>query len=138
MIIVVDTNILFSAFLSCNSSFHEILLNKKYQFIAPNFIFVELFKYKEKILKHSKLNENELLELINTTISCIRFISYEFISGENLGRAIDLCCDIDLKDAVFVALTLEFNAVLWTGDKRLIEGLSKKGFVNFFDISTFT
>ncbi len=33
-----------------------------------------------------------------------------------------------MKDISFVALTLEMNAKLWTGDKKLYSGLREKGF----------
>ncbi|MCH7756323.1 DNA-binding protein, partial [candidate division KSB1 bacterium] len=32
----------------------------------------------------------------------------------------------------FVALALEFEAEIWSGDKKLIIGLKKKGFNRFF------
>ena len=134
MIIVVDTNILFSALLSHHSSFHEVLQNKQHKLVAPNFIFVELFKYKEKILKHSKVEEGELLELLDTLISRVRFISIDFISPENLRKGLELCSQVDLKDSVFVALAIELNALLWTGDKKLKMGLTTKGFDQFFNM----
>lgn len=39
-----------------------------------------------------------------------------------------LCRDVDENDTAYVALTLELDAVLWTGDKELETGLRKKGF----------
>jgi predicted nucleic acid-binding protein len=133
MIIVVDTNIVFSALLSHRSAFHEILQNKQHRFVAPNFIFVELFKYKEKISKHSKLESGELLELLDSLIARVRFIPIDFISSENLRKGLELCSQVDLKDSVFVALTIELNALLWTGDNKLKTGLIAKGFNQFFN-----
>ena len=132
MIIVVDTNIVFSALLSHNSAILQTLLRKEYEFVSPSFIFVELFKYKEKILRHSKLTETELLELMTEVVSRVKFISHDFISAENLSKAIGLCKDIDIKDTVFVALAIELNAALWTGDKGLKAALNIKGFDQFF------
>lgn len=63
--IVIDTNIIFSSFLSRNSKLRDIILNNK--IYAPNFLFFEIFNHKEKILKYSKLNNSELLELIHLT-----------------------------------------------------------------------
>jgi len=45
-----------------------------------------------------------------------------------------LCKDIDESDTPFVALTIELKALLWTGDKKLKEGLKKKGFISFFEL----
>lgn len=41
--------------------------------------------------------------------------------------------DIDLKDMVYVALTLEIDGKLWTGDHQLRQGLLQKGFDQFID-----
>ena len=48
-----------------------------------------------------------------------------------------MCKEIDLKDISFVALALELDALLWTGDKKLKEGLENRHFINFMSESDF-
>jgi predicted nucleic acid-binding protein len=36
--------------------------------------------------------------------------------------------EIDKKDLLFIALSIQTGFKLWTGDKKLMEGLKKKGF----------
>jgi predicted nucleic acid-binding protein len=43
-----------------------------------------------------------------------------------------LCHDIDPTDTPHIALTLTLDGRLWTGDRRLMEGLKRKGFERFF------
>ena len=43
-------------------------------------------------------------------------------------EAYQLTFDIDEKDTPFIATTISLNSILWTGDKKLITGLRKKGF----------
>jgi len=136
MIVIVDSNILFSALLAHKSIHLDTLENKAYEFFAPNFIFTEIFKYKEKILKHSKLTEIELLEVLNNLFARIQLVPHHFISLSNRKKASELCENIDSKDAVFVALTIELNGLLWTGDKKLKTGLAEKGFQRFFTNNT--
>jgi predicted nucleic acid-binding protein len=58
----------------------------------------------------------------------LKFIRPDLISKNNMQKALDLCKDIDEKDTIYVALTLELKGRLWTGDKKLINGLEKKKF----------
>ena len=64
----------------------------------------------------------------------MNFYNEKSISLVSRQSAYDLCKTIDLKDTVFVALSFELNAPLWTGDKKLKKGLLAKGFTNFFEI----
>lgn len=50
------------------------------------------------------------------------------ISAKSWDRAINMVKNVDEFDAPFLALTLELNAFLWTGDKKLISGLRKLKF----------
>ena len=61
-----------------------------------------------------------------TIFEQINFISEELIKSVKCSEAIELVSDIDEDDTPFVALALELNAFLWTGDKKLIDGLASK------------
>lgn len=130
--IVVDTNLIFSALISSSSSIRDLLLEGQYDLYAPNYIITEIFKYKEKMLKYSKLNEEDFYVYLNGVIERIRFTPLDFISLESRQKAYELCKDVDIKDTPFVALAIELDVPLWTGDKKLIKGLEQKGFNNFF------
>lgn len=134
--VVVDTNVLFSFIISENENFKKFIYSKEFSFFSPNFVFVELFRYKEKILKYSKSNDNDLYELINWTINLINFVNEDFVSKESKKIAINLCKNIDEYDIPFVSLAIELDAYLWTLDKKLKSGLKKKGFNKFFDAIT--
>ena len=132
MKIVVDTNILFSMLLFKNEQHRALLFSKEYQFYCPNYVFVELFKHKENILRCAKASESDVYEYLNHILEQIRFVNPELISPANKENAYLLCADIDANDTVFIALTLELDALLWTGDKILRDGLKNKGFMKFF------
>lgn len=130
--IIVDTNIVFSALINKNSKIASALLQSERSFLMPKYGFVELFKHKEKIATVSKHNPDEVLELLYELIRHIDFFDENSISGEALQKAWELVQNIDPKDLLFVALTLEMDGLLWTGDNQLRSGLCAKGFNDFF------
>lgn len=112
-----------------------MLQKEDHNFFCPNYFFSEIFKYKEKILTYSNLDESELHEYLIRILDRIQFTRYDFISRENRQTALELCKNIDEKDTPFVALALELDAKVWTGDKKLITGLKEKGFSKIVDFS---
>ncbi len=137
MIVIVDTNILFSSLRSKNSTFRDKLFIPSHTFYTPNFLIVELFKHKERIFKKSNASGDEINEFLNKILQRIHFINEETISISNFQNAYSLCQGIDEADTPFVALTLELDGKLWTMDKVLKKGLAKKGFHKFIDNEDF-
>ena len=58
----------------------------------------------------------------------LQVIHEEDIPKEAWEKAAKLCADVDPKDTVYIAASMMLNALLWTGDKKLTEGLQKRGF----------
>ena len=131
--IIVDTNIVFSALVNKNSPIASFLLDPQRALLMPKFGFVELFKHKEKICKISKHSHDEILEILYELIRHIDFYDENMISVDALQKSWLLVKDIDPKDMLFVALTIEMDGLLWTGDTKLRTGLEAKGFSSFFE-----
>jgi predicted nucleic acid-binding protein len=131
--IIVDTNILFSALLSSKSSFANILFGSDFNFFVCEQVLVELFKRKEKLVRVSQLSEDEIVRIYQILLKRIALFKEDLISPNNRAAAYTLCQDIDESDTPHVALTLELKGLLWTGDKKLKEGLLRKGFNQFFE-----
>lgn len=129
---VIDTNIIFSMLILKNSRLRDAFFEKKVNWYAPNFVLVEIFKRKEKLLKYSHLTDSEMYELLYQIFQKIKFINEQIISRRNKAKAYELCREIDEHDTPIVALALELNASIWTGDKKLKDGLIHRGFDNFF------
>ena len=132
--VIIDTNILFSVLLSKENRYKFILFSKNIEFYTCNFLFVEIFKHKNKIQNISKLNEDEILCQLKTILSKITFIKEELIPQEIFNKAYFLTKDIDEKDTPFVALSIFLNGLLLTGDKKLKNHLKQKGFNNFYEL----
>jgi len=132
-IIIVDTNIVFSALLNAESKVGEILLNNENQldFYTSEHLRYEINKHKKKLLSLAKkLNDEKIDEIIYHVFSQIKFISDIQIPFENWVESAKLVRDIDKDDIQFVALTEYLGGQLWTGDKKLLNGLVAKGYQN--------
>jgi predicted nucleic acid-binding protein len=132
--IIVDTNIFFSSLLKKTNKFLDrIIKSKNNEFVSCRLVILELFKHKEKLLKNSNLSDDEIYDLYYLLLRKVEFYNEMQLLKEHLLEAESLCKDIDLKDTPFIALTLELDGKLWTGDKILKEGLKAKGFDRFFE-----
>ncbi len=129
MRIVVDTNIVFSALLNANTTMGEILLTlqDKFDFFAPELLRQELERYREKLGEASKLTDKQLNEASIRLLDRLTLVSEDLISELSWSKAHLLTKDVDEDDTPFVALSIELNAKLWTGDKKLTAGILGKG-----------
>lgn len=130
MIIVVDTNIIFSGLLNSDGFIGDILLNSgdSFEFYTPTIAMDELLRHKAKLLKLSGYTQNQFEFLLRVFFKEIQLIDLESINSDSLEKAEMLTHDVDIFDKPFVALSLELNAPLWTGDKKLVNGLNSKNF----------
>lgn len=133
--VVVDTNILFSALLRKSARFTEVLLTSDRRFLINELVLVELFKHKEKIVRLSHLTDEDIVHLFYELMRELELYKEELVAPSNRAKAAALCQDVDLTDAPHVAIVLETEGLLWTGDKKLKEGLRAKGFDRFFEPS---
>ena len=130
MLIVVDTNIIFSALVNSNSAIMDILVgsNKQILFYASDYTHIELKNHREKLKKASKLSDNEIDFSQYELFKYLRFITLATLPEDCWKEAEALVSEIDVDDIAFVALALYLHAHLWTGDKALYQGLKDKGF----------
>lgn len=136
MKIVVDTNIIFSAMLNPSATIGQIIIygqrHQQFEFFAPNLLKEEIKRHRNKIIEVSKSIDDITFEDIRDEIfRCVNFISEEQIPFEFWHDAIPLVRDTDMDDIAFVALAEYLDAKLWTGDKKLLSGIEKRGFTRF-------
>ena len=131
--VVIDANRIFSELIAANHQLRRAFTSlPKTRFICPKYVFVEIFKHKERIADASGLSEPEILSLLHSILERIEFIDEDSIRLGSWTEAWRLCRDVDENDTAYVALALDQDAELWTGDRVLEVGLRKKGFTRFF------
>jgi predicted nucleic acid-binding protein len=130
---VIDANILMSMLISGNASYKPIL--EFYDFYLPEFVLVEIEKYKSQLLSRTKMNEDEFFKWSILVFSKITVLPNYILSLESLEKSNLLLNDIDIKDTAYLALAIQLDLPLLTRDKPLLTGLKKKGFrrVTMFD-----
>ncbi len=133
MKVVLDTNIVFSAILNPQSNIGQILLNKdnKLQFYSVNYLLIELNNHKLKLSNLAKIDLNLIEKYIDFFTSKITFIDENEIPELIVIDSFELVKEIDPNDSLFVALAKFKDAKIWSGDKKLINGLLSKNYNNY-------
>jgi predicted nucleic acid-binding protein len=132
--VVVDANIAFKALVSGRGDLRDRLgPSAALEFFAPRFLFVELFRRKERLALAAKVSEAEMLEALHTLVNRVEFVNEANIPIGVWVEAHRLCRDVDEKDTPYVALTLHVDGRLWTDDDALKNGLRERGFDRFLE-----
>ncbi|MBI2672042.1 PIN domain-containing protein [Candidatus Woesearchaeota archaeon] len=118
MQIILDSNILFSALIK-DSIIRKIILNFKGFFLFPSFIFEELEKHYDELIKKSRLNKDEFEDLLDIILSKVLIVPSEVLL-KHKKEALEIVKDIDVDDVIFIACALAYDfSVVWSNDKNL-------------------
>ena len=122
MIVISDTNIIYSCFYKPDGVIATILKNekKKLQFIAPHFLL-------EEVQEHNNLTKLQAHNLLKEFTKNIVFYRVDDIPKKYIDRAQKIVKNIDPDDYPFIALHLQKGHKIWTCDLRLIKGLIEEG-----------
>lgn len=71
------------------------------------------------------------MDLLYAFFSHLELVNEAYIPFACWHEANRLAADLDSKDVPYLALTIHTNGWLWTGDKRLTDGLRARGFDRF-------
>ncbi len=117
MLLVVDTNIVFSALVTRGATL-DLLYFGGFELFSPEFIWSEISKYEKLIAKKSSLSFVEIeffLNKIKSNIATVPEKEYLYLKE----KALEILRD--KKDWTFLALALQLNAGIWSNDKEFKE-----------------
>ncbi len=126
MELVLDFNVVFSALYGGKVSVELFMLNHVFRemtFLVPAYFWEELERKKGKLMRITKLTEDELDFAMRIIKSQIIEIPAEVFS-EKLDEAEKL--SPDPKDVPYVALALTLEVPILTGDMKLRKGIGGK------------
>jgi len=122
MDLVVDANVIFASLIKDGVTI-ELFLKKDFDFYAPEFLFDEIQKHRETILKKTNRCPEELDEIFLLLRDRITIIPLEeFISFYKKAEEISP----DPNDAMYFALAMRLNVAIWSNEKKLKEQDSVK------------
>lgn len=117
MLLVVDANVVFSALVNKGETYQVFERNsrqKKFSFIAPEYMFLEIELKTAKLLSITALTANEVSDaylFIRKQIEMISFSEFSDTLAEAQKRNYD--------DAPYIALALKRRCAIFSGDKQL-------------------
>lgn len=131
MLLVVDSNILFTSFWE-NSTFNGIVKTKQVTLISPDYALKEIHKYAEEIKAKAKLSQQDFESNLQQLKENVHFIKEKDYKDtyKNIKAALthleedeqeEILLDID-----FLALSIAKNCSLWSNDKALKDKALKK------------
>jgi predicted nucleic acid-binding protein len=130
MKITIDTNIVFSAILNSQGRIGHLIINgsKYFKFFSINLLKQEIFRHEDKHLKSSGMSDIQFRQAFQLITDRITFLDEILLADDAIQEALAIVSGIDENDALFVALTNHLESKLWTGDKKLANGLKNKGY----------
>jgi len=130
MKIVVDSNIIFSAILNSSGKIGHLIINgsKYFDFYTVGLLKEEIIRHQGKIIKITGFTQEQFKSTFHLFADRIKFADDILLSDKDIKDAYSLVSDIDADDTMFLSLANHLSTYLWTGDKRLINGLRNKGF----------
>ncbi|MFN8429119.1 MAG: PIN domain-containing protein [Spirosomataceae bacterium] len=130
MKIIVDSNIVFSAILNTQSKIGQLIINgsKYFKFFTIGLLKEEILNHVDKIISITGFSDEQFNETFQLITKRITFVEDILLNDSDLQKAKYLVNEIDPDDILFVALTNHLSGNLWTGDKKLITGLRRKGY----------
>jgi predicted nucleic acid-binding protein len=132
--VIVDANIAFKCLVAGRGDLRERIGPGGHpQLFTPRFLFVELFKHKERLLRASGLPEEDLLAGLHTLLNQLTFLHEADIPMGTWIEAFRLCKGTDVNDTPYIALTLHMDGRFWTEDDKLKSALRLRNFDRFFE-----
>jgi len=118
MRIIVDSNRIISALIKDGLT-RKILISKNIDFYTIDYVIDEIRRYKDYIMKKSKMDEEEIELLFDLVMQNVNIIPEEDIR-KHMDKAIKIMKDIDINDSPILASALSFsNEGIWSEDKDL-------------------
>ncbi|MFH0837610.1 MAG: PIN domain-containing protein [Candidatus Aenigmatarchaeota archaeon] len=118
MRLVVDANVLFSAFLRKGVT-RQLILDRRLELFAPEFLIDEYTKHSNELIERSGLEKDNALRLISLLFARIVIVkTNELLLYKDAAKHLTT----DENDEAYIACALATRADLWSRDRHLKTG----------------
>lgn len=116
--IVADTNKVIASLLR-DGKVRRLLFHPGLEVLLPKYVLEEIGKHR-KYLKR-KVSSKAIDFILSKISKKARIIGAKELSREALVKARKLAEGFDIDDYPFIAVAIEYNAIIWTNDKEIIK-----------------
>ncbi len=116
--VVVDTNKVIASLLR-DGRVRRLLFHPGLEVLLPKYVLEEINEHRKYLEK--KVSPKAIDFILSKISRRVRIIGASELSRETLHKARRLAGDFDIDDYPFIAVAIEYNAIIWTNDKELIK-----------------
>lgn len=129
MIVITDSNIFISALITPKGAVATLMKRKdKIQFLTPSYVIEEVRIHLKKIAFFAGKDTRIIWFEFKKLLTGVELIDMKNIPRKYILKAEFILKDVDIDDAIFVALHLYKRHKIWTGDNALVKSLKEKGY----------
>jgi len=116
--VVVDTNKVIASLLR-DGKVRRLLFHPGLEVLLPKYVLEEVNEHRRYL--EEKVSPKAIDFVLSKISKKTRIIGVRELSRETLRKARRLARDFDIDDYPFIAVAIEYNAIIWTNDKELIK-----------------
>ena len=133
--LVVDANVVFSVMLRADGRMAKAWWDaqRRLKLIAPTALKSEIEEHRTRLAKGIKCSVEDTYELEALVLKEVNIVSDELVSRAAKEDATNALMSIDADDTPYLALAIQYQCGLWTGDLRLLRKLARKGYRQVVD-----
>ena len=132
MKVVVDTNKIIAALVK-PGRVRTLLIVLATKPLAPRYSMSEIMAHQHEILRKTGYNPGEFRQTLQLIY---KYITETDPREEYLDKAKEIAGRFDVKDAPFIALAIQENAVLWTNDREILREAVRGDYREYIAVDT--
>ncbi len=116
--VVVDTNKVIASLLR-DGKVRRLLFHPGLEVLLPKYVLEEINEHRKYLEK--KVSPKAIDFILSKISKKVKIIGASELGRETLHKARRVAGNFDIDDYPFIAVAIEYNAIIWTNDKELVK-----------------